>query len=343
MFNFLVWILLIELIVLLFFIIMSLVENIYLTSRRNKEGIHHKVLTKLLMECLEKKTSPLPFLSKGFKNLCLLLTVLETFNLRFQGGYWVIIKEELANHFLLPFARKKYKSKFWNQRYQAARCFAICPLQIDVTFILFLMKDPLFLVHSVAALAAIRLESLEGLSLMIEKISLENNGYSRSFYKDLLLKGSTQVFQYIEKQALKASDEKTHLTCMDILAAKVFPVAQELLQKDLASLDPKVRLAALKIYAHNPQKGSEAVLLKAIQAPESSSREEAAYGLSIFSSDSSLRALERALGDDCMSVRLQAAKSLKKNGTKGIAILNQQKKLEDLAISEMVNYVLEFS
>ena len=61
MFNFLVWILLIELIVLLFFIIMSLVENIYLTSRRNKEGIHHKVLTKLLMECLEKKTSPLPF------------------------------------------------------------------------------------------------------------------------------------------------------------------------------------------------------------------------------------------------------------------------------------------
>ncbi len=343
MFNFLIWILLIELAILVLFIIMSLFENIYLTSKKKKEEIQRKILTELFIECLEKKVLPIKVLSKSFKNPYLLLTVLEAFNLRFQGGYWILLKEALSTHFLLPLARKKYVSRSWSHRYHAARCFALCPLLGDLPFILPLMKDPLFLVHSAASLAAIRLEAFEGLSLMIEKISLAEDPYSKFFYKDLLLNGSTQVFQCIEKEALKETDERTHLTCMDILAAKVFPVAKELLQRDLASLNPKIRRAALKVYAHNPQKDSESVLLKAIHSSESEIREEAAFGLSLFSSEASLMALKKGLSDGCLAVRLQAAKSLKKNGVKGIAILNEQKDLKDPIAYEMANYVLEFS
>ena len=155
--------------------------------------------------------------------------------------------------------------------------------------------------------------------------------------------GSSQVFQYIEKQALEEKDERTHLTCLDILSSKVFPVAHELLQRDIASTNSKVRYAALKIYARNPQKESEGILLEAMNSSELESRQEASYGLGLFSSELSLVALKKALGDPCMPVRLQSAKSLKKIGSKGIEILHQQKGQGDHLTSEIANYVLEFS
>lgn len=342
MFYVLVFILMIEILIIFLFIISALIENTYLSYKKKREELQYKALSEFLMECLENKVLPSQVLLKGVKNKDQLLTVLEAFNLRFQGGYWLVIKEDLSTNFLLPLARKRYASKSWVLRQYAARCFVLFPLLVDTSSILSLMKDQVFLVRGPASLAAIRLECQEGLLFMLKKIASEKDEYSKCFYKDLILQGSSQVFQYMEKVALQEPDKGIHLACLEILSAKVFPVDPELLQKDLISNDCEIRLAALKIYAKNPQKNSESVLLEAIESKELESRLNAAFGLSMFSSDRSLLALEKALHDICTSVRLQAAKSLKKIGPAGIVVLKQQDSREDQFTFEIANYVLKF-
>ena len=343
MLGILIWILIIEFGLVGSFVLIALGENLYLSAKINKANRAIKSVSQILIECFTRNTSSLELFPKKIENPEYLLSALESFSLRFQGGRTLRIKEELSNQFLLPPARKKTNSRTWYGRHYAARCFALHPLEQDLSYMLSLLRDPVFLVNSLAAASIVQLESQEGIVFMIEKISTEKNTYLKCFYNDLLRQGSSKVFQCIEKEALKKSDEKTHLTCLSILASKVCPVNEALLQRDISSSSSEIRDAALKVYARNPQKKSEEVLLHAIESPSSENRLEAAYGLAHFSSEASLLALKKALSDVCVPIRVQAAQSLKKIGPRGVAILNQQSKRKDPLTFEIAKYVQEFS
>lgn len=316
--------------------------NCFLKHKEKNNSLEKKHITQCVSGFIKHKSVDPFYLSQEFTKPLSLLLVLEEFNSRFHGGDFLTIKEDLSERFLLPLARKKHKSYFWSQRHFSARCFALCPLAKDAGAVFFLIKDSVSLVHTTAAIAAVHLEDCKALLFMLKKIGRTEDAYCKCYYRDLFLRGSYRVFQYIEEVSMEEKDTKVHIACLDILSAKIAPVNHELLQRDLLSSSSEIRNATLRVYARNPQKDSEKILLKAIESSEEEVRKEAAYGLGLFSSEASLIALKKTLEDLCLSVRLQAAESLKKIGDRGIAILNLQKNTGSCLASEIAAYVLEF-
>lgn len=271
-----------------------------------------------------------------------LLKVMEAYNLRLKGVDWETLKIALANRYLLPRARRWAHSFFWKRKNTAARIFALAPLIEDQNLILELLHNSDFLIASVAALASIQLELKEGIDMLLKAMSAEQ-GYACCYYRDILLQGSVKVFSYISKVALKGDDAKVHVSCLDVLSGKTVTCPLPFLDKDLASLNLKIRLGALKVLISNPPKDAAAIVLKYLSDPNEEIRAQAALGLASFPSPESFAKLEQGLKDDFWIVRSQAAASLKKMGEEGISILKKQTSKNDLKSYEVAQYALEFS
>jgi len=285
--------------------------------------------------------SKLPAHEGLFSDSQLLLLVLESFNHRLKGEEWEKLKYKLVSQYLLKVARKRVSSFSWRRRNFAARVFALLPLQKDERSILSLLNDSVFLVKSTASLAAVRLSSEEGIHQIL-KYMASAYGYSRCFYRDILLQGSLQTFTLIQNIASHTKDPSIHLACLDVFSGQTTPISLPFLLKDLQSKDPQILLAALKILSRTLLKNAKAIFLSFLKDPREEIRVEAAAGLKAFVDTSSLKALEKSLADPSWKVRLQVARSLKEMGKKGEAILRRQNIKKNQTTYEIAKYALDF-
>lgn len=270
-----------------------------------------------------------------FSHPFLLLSVMESYNHKLKGGEWEQLKREIGARYLLPLARKRVRSFSWKKRSFAARAFAMAPDLQDEPFILSLTDDPVFLVRSIASLAAISLDSKKGIDLTLQHMA-KGEGYAQFFYRDILLQGSREVFAYLAEAALKSPDAATHISCLQVFAGKTVPFPLPFLEKDLRSDQPQILLWALKALVRNPTKDAPVHFLQALNHANPQIREMGAFGLKHWIQPDTLKALEEALKDPVWEVKLQAAASLKEMGEEGMAIL---KKLSE---NEVVRYALDF-
>lgn len=264
-----------------------------------------------------------------------LLEFLETCNHRFQGDDWEQLKHAASQLYLLPKARQWARNVFWKKRSFASRSFALSPLSQDECHILKLMDDRKFLVRSTAALAAIRLESVEGVRKALLTMHQEP-GYSHFFYRDLLVQGSNRV---IAELIVCGSNPLLHETCLDVLSAKTWGLVIPFLQHDVEADDPTIRCLALRVLIKNPLPNSAEIFLQALQDPEEEVRIEATQGLANFPSLGHLDALEKALSDPSWLVQIGAARALKNLEAQGEQILRRQK---TPPASLAVNYIEQF-
>lgn len=323
--------LLIEIVSLLLLLFSLIYRRVFTTF---KIKIQDRIRTRISHQItlyLEKPDSFAP--KRFFSHRILLLSVLESYNRRLKGEEWEALKRKIADRYLLQVARRKATSPFWHRRSFAARIFALVPLPEDEPLILRLLADPVFLVKSLAAVAAIALNSKKGIELTLQHM-IEKTGYARCYYRDALLQGSTQTFAYMAEIAQKKPE--IHAACLEILAGKTVACAIPFLEADLHSKDPTVALAALKALICNPLKNAKAIFLEALARPEEKIRVQAAVGLKLFIDPDVLQTLENTLSDPVWKVRLQAALSLTEMGPAGMAILQKQKE------KEAAKYALDF-
>lgn len=301
------------------------------------------MISRIIVECLEgKRTVAKEVRLSKFAYQENLLSLMETFNRRFSGEEWEKVKEWIASEFLLTKARQWKTSKSWVKRNYSARCFALLPLVDDEDAILVLMDDPVFLVRNFAAIAAIRLESKQGLDKIIQHMSNEK-GYARFFYRDILLNSkSLKIFNWIEEYAAYEREGEIHLTCLDLLAGINMPIDSHFLRGDLKSSKLSIRVAALKVFSNNPQIDSAEVLSKYINDPNEEIREQAVHGLGFVLSETTLEKLRQALNDPSWKVRFEAAKALKEMGRAGKAVLQRQTIDQGKEAYETAQYVLQF-
>ncbi len=336
-------ILVVELIILFGLTVAMIVIRAMEYYRSKWEPYYKQSISLILLEALEKSSkAPIEESLKPFANQQMLLYQTEAFDRRFSGGDWEEIKSTIARQFLLPRARRYYKSLSWIKRNYAARSFALEPFPRDENKILTLIDDRVFLVSAIAASGAITLEIEEGIRKIINHMS-KHEGYSHYFYRDLLInKGTLLVFSWIEQIADSETDLATHLSCLTVLAGKSMIITKPFLAQDLKSENETLRLAAIKVYAHNLQKESASVLSECIKDNNPLIRTEAAIGLSHFLSEETLQQLEIALSDPVWSVRLQAGLSLKRMGKLGLSILNQQTLEGSKRAFDTAHYVTNF-
>lgn len=338
----LIYILMIEFCMMILLLIAIVLRRFIVIYKEKKEKIERQKLSKFLIESMKKNTllDPNFDLSK-FASTHTLLNALEHFNHSFKSENWQKLKQNIADRYLLSHAREMSTSSSWQKRHFAARCFVLFPLQLDKKIILSLLDDSVFLVHITAASAVMQLAIKDGIIKLIHQMSQEY-GYAYYCHRDLLLQGTKEVFKWIEELARNEQENAIHLVCLDLLSAKTLVIDPLILQKDITSSNPKIRLAALKVFSHNPQKNSLEVLLNYFVDPNEEVRAQAAHGLQYFASTDSLEKLNKALCDTSWEVRLQAAESLKKMGRLGIAILNQQDPNINKDAYEVANYALQF-
>lgn len=323
-------------------LIAIVLRRFIVTYKGQREKIERQKLSKFLIESV-KTNSPLDpnlDLSK-LASPHILLDILEHFNRSFKSENWQKLKENIAERYLLPHARKMTTSSSWQKRHFAARGFAFSPLQVDQGNILALLDDSVFLVSITAASAVMQLAIKDGVIKLIHQMSREH-GYAYYSHRDLLLQGRRDILEWIEELARNEKDSAIHLVCLDLLSAKTLMIDPLILQKDINSLNPKIRLAALKVFAHNPQKNSLEVLSKYLEDPDEEMRTQAVYGLQYFASKENLEKLNKALCDKSWEVRLQAAESLKKMGRLGIDILHRQDSNINKDAYDVANYALQF-
>lgn len=282
----------------------------------------------------------LPF--KTFYHLTTLLSVLETFSHRFKGGEWDELKNEISRRNLIETARKWSKSHLWIRRNYSARVFALTSYTEDEPTILHLMDDKIFLVRSIASIAAVNNEQKDGIYKILKEMS-EGKSYSYYFYRDILLAASEKVLLWVEEFAALEKPVSFRLACLDVLEQSYLPLSQLSLDKDFSSDNPNLRLAACKIYANNPQKDSHEKLIEALNDENVDIRSEAVKGLSQFYSPETIKALENTLKDNHLHVRVQAGLTLAQLGEKGINALKAQNKSVNTNAYEAAQYALQFN
>lgn len=271
-----------------------------------------------------------------FAHTNLLLDALEAFNHRVRGAEWKQVKEKIASHYLLHKARRWSTSWFWKKRSRAARIFALQPLAQDEPLILKLLTDPVFLVQSVASLAAVQLESKKGVELSLHWMARTSQNYTRFYYRDILLQGSAKVFQYLAEISQGQKNPQIKLASLEVFAGKTVPVPLPFLKEDLASQDPQILSTALRVLIRNPTENTEEILLQASHNSAPIVRTVAALGLKTFAQPNILQALESMLKDPVWEVKLQAATSLSEMGSEGIEILKKRNE------AEIARYALDF-
>lgn len=307
-----------------------------------------KEINKIIKTCLEDGKHVSKFNLKKFAFSNVLLLEMEAFEYRLQEIEWEKLKEEISAEFLLPRARNWTKSRFWTRRNYAARCFALSPQFIDEKMIISLIEDPVFLVRSIAAVAATKLESKEGIYKIVQQMSIEK-GYAHYYYRDVLLQGSQKVFAWIEEIAELAKNSQIHLAALEVLSGKTFMKQLSFLKRDLESNDAAIRLAAIKLFVRNPQKNCAEVMFNNIDDPKEEIRSEAILGMEylvgmgFLSAEKGFNKLKKSLTDESWMVRMKAATTLKKMGETGLEILNQQDKKVNTEAFEAAQYALEFS
>ena len=270
-----------------------------------------------------------------------LFRILENFNRRYNIPNWIKIRNAISTLYLLPIARKKAYSYFWTNRNFSARCFNICPRQEDTKIILKLLDDPVFLVNSIAAIAAIKLEIKEGITKIVELMSRDTT-QSQCLYRDIILQNSSDpIFLWIIELADNTKDLHIHLACLDLLSNKSIVIDHPFLRQDLESEHPHVRLAALKVFARNPQSDSQQILLSHLTDKDDDMRKQAASGLQLFPSSQVIEQLNITLSDPLWDVRFAAALSLKNMGIDGIEVLLKQTESTPLAF-EAAQYAFQF-
>ncbi len=274
-----------------------------------------------------------------FSDFPILLIVMESFERRFQGSPWEEIKQAIATQYLLPQARRFSKSIFWRKRNMAARAFSLCKEENDETIILSLVDDSSFLVRAKACSAAIHSESQKGI-LQTLKHMIQEPGYARCYYTDILVQASEPVFLEILKIAEGTKDPQMRLACCEILSKKTIGLPLPFLHKWLVAKDPQVRLLALKILARNPHENTESFVIKALGDPDVNIQIAALSCLEYFPSSTATKKLEKYLSNPVWGVRLQAAILLKKIGK--TTILKRQSKTKDVKAYEAAQYVLTF-
>lgn len=330
---------------LLIFIISKKVSFFFENRNFSK---NKKAINEIIKICLEEKKNISKFNLKKFAFTNVLLIEMEAFEYRLQEIEWEELKKEISDEFLLPKARVWTSSRFWTRRNYAARCFALSPQFADEKMIIDLIKDPVFLVRSIAAVAATKLELKEGIYKILQHMSTEK-GYAHYFYRDVLLQGSRKVFEWIEEIAEKAETSQIHLASLEVLSGKTFMKQLPFLKRDLESNDTAIRFAAIKLFVRNPQKNCAEAILNSTDDSKEEIRSEAILGMEylvgmgFLSAEKGFSRLNKALTDESWMVRMKAAATLKKMGEKGLDILNQQDKKVNKEAYEAAQYALEFS
>lgn len=262
-------------------ILIGLDARIYYYFKDKKTIKEKKIISQILIDGLEGRKNITQTVNKLRVDKCNLLSQLIAFDLCFKGDEWDVIKNAVSHRYLLPKARKSFNSMFWKNRMFSARSFFLTPCLEDGGLILKLLEDPVFLVRSRAAFAAVRLQRKEFIEKVLQKMSAEE-GYAHYFYRDILLENSSeQLFTWVQ-EILISAPPPLQLACLEILMGKYFPLALTDLTAQLNSEDPEIHLAAIKVLAHNPQKNSSEILRHALKDPDDRCRAVAAQGLENF-------------------------------------------------------------
>ncbi|PIS02236.1 MAG: hypothetical protein COT85_06805 [Chlamydiae bacterium CG10_big_fil_rev_8_21_14_0_10_42_34] len=325
-----------EVSILLFLIIVILIHRLILYFKVKFSRKRNAILSQFFLNLLEKNT---PFDinnypgKKSWKKLT--LEIFEAFDRRLKGDEWVSLKNKACEVLLLDTARKWAKSIFWLKRNFAARVFAIYCLPIDEPLILKLMDDHKFLIRSPASLAAIHLESSHGVEKILHAIS-DEYGFAQFFYRDALLSGSTKVLEIMTQLA---TNPILHKTILDILGSKSWGKTILFLKNDLISSDPEIHYLALRALIRNLLPDSYPYFHAAATNENPKIRAVGIEGLSLFLGENPWEVLEKALQDPVWAVRVEAGKTLKSGGEKGLEILKRQ---ENPIAKEAANYALVF-
>lgn len=329
-----------EIVIVLSLLILLIFKRISIHYEEQDIAEEKKVFSQFLQECLKTKNLTLSTLRKKISKNSM-IAVLESFENRFKGGDWEVLKNNIVILHLLPSARKWAKSFFWTKRNLSARCFLLTPLIEDQHIISKLIDDSKFLVRSIAAIAGVKLCEKKIINKVIDHLGKEE-GYAHYFYRDILLKGSKKIFPWIEERASHTKNTKVLLACLEILSEVSMPINPSILDKSLHSKDDRVVLAAVKVFSQNPQKQSDEVLISLSHDQNEEVREQVALGLRFRSNKQNVKQLEELLDDSSPTVRMQAAKSLKQCGKIGIAILNQQDQKKHKLAFDAAQEAIEF-
>ncbi len=336
------WTLIAELVLICLLICVVFIVKFWGASRKAKNELIRKKIAKEIIRYMQGTDSLESVLMKsGGAKKTLLLKELETFNQRFAGEEWEFVKEKIAQEYLLPKARKKAASHKWLKRAFAARCFALAPLNEDKDYILKLFEDSNFQVKSLVVPAIMHLKMKEGVVKILENMS-HDFGFFRYYDLDTLVSAkSPEIFDWIEEVCKSTPNKKLKLACLEVLSGKMQIIKNGFLMQDVQSSDEEIRLAALKVFARNPQKDSLDVLLSHADDPMPSIRKESYSGLAHFRTPQTLQVLENGLADPDWNVRLQAATSLKNMGKAGLSVLNKQDPEKEPHAYQAAHFILQ--
>ena len=269
-----------------------------------------------------------------------LLNLLENYHANFQDENWEKVEGFLTHKYLLPWARANVHKKRWIHRNHVARIFLLQTEEQDYVHILELLYDKSFFIRMVAAEAIGELKMAESIEPLLRRMAKEPRS-CRFIYRYVLLKIQFEHVDAIIRVYKEATDdEQLRLCCLDILSYRYFGNLYTLIQKDLNSDNPSIRVRVVKILANTATEEANEKLTEYLGDPEPRIRQEALKGLGTIKSEKTFAKVVPLIHDPVYEVRLEAAKTLALFKKKGRTILEQQDWDIDPLAYEVARFVL---
>ncbi len=329
-----------EILIMLICVVAIIIVKFYTQWSTNRRKQIQGELTVIFEKAL---FNPEPF--KGIfipSHLCQfrnLIEVLENFDHRFNDERWQEIKEYIINAYLLKRTESYANSLYWYKRQLAARCYLLNPQNANEKILSKLLKDKRYLVRLPAVVCITKTRYKELFFEMIRQMSQETQ-LSQFPYRDALMQVDQEKFLWIESLLFSESDPAITVICLDILSTRYSGNSLSQVAQFLNSPYRECRLKAIEALANIPSKEAMKLLEDHLEDSDFKIRESSIMGLEKLYAIQAVSKIGHLLNDPIWSVRLQAAKTLKRLGKKGIEILDSQSHDKAPKAYEIAQYIL---
>lgn len=307
----------IELILISFIVIITVILSIFNKFSRQ---YHQRIRMSMYYYFLNLISTGESFQPKQFprrwKNIKIILNVIDELDERNPSNHWQTIRKIFIPAILIPLAKASTFRVTWEFRVYAARAFCLLPNHDYDEFIDTLVGDNITLVLFYAGKAAVINSAEQALGRFITRIAEQHWG-TQLMYLGIFDELHPSTRNYFEKKLVTSKDPTIKSVCYKILI-KFSPRAITWdIKSDIFSESTELKIAALKYIAYADKIQAIPILIDMLHVKNINIRLIAIHRLGDLQAHQAIPELTKQLNDNDWWVKISAAQALINMGDEG--------------------------
>lgn len=254
-------------------IVSIIILSIYYGKVRRIQIKRKEELRIILLQTF-KENLPLTHLPPYFRQLSLIIPVLEALDQKIGGPLWEQLKERLIYDWLAGEFHQKMRAKKWDKIAWALRALRLCPKTAFEESVLSHLSHPSHSVRLLAIDSALQIQTPPLIKSLLSQLNSANE-YYKFPYLDAFLRSDESVWRQMVR--LYREDPTLQSAALQILGRRAPFLSLDDIKKALPTLPPSSRWWAIEALKNIPSEESCTLLIEETNGDDPQRRLHAAY------------------------------------------------------------------